>query len=385
MQYMNNGLYNSGIGMDVMGQPMQTQNPYQSYGMQSYQQQPMVVGQPQQMRPQVDPRTFETPQITLGGEGTVKPRFTITDNSGKPANPITVDNASDAEIEKRKRKKKGTDSTGKVESGSSLPIVRADDSPEVVQGEVVESTIYSYGETNRLLHETLAQIDAVNTELVQEFNNVKHNRTMKNKYNVINGLSENIGSMISNRITVIKEINSIIGKSNDLDYKKYKDIQAAQASMSDDKYIADLYKAFIQNPQNQAPTYQMPQLDQSIVGSGLVRANVPNSVLTGDANGGIIDEGYLNYISNLTPEQNLMRFENNPNVKQVVVYDASTGAKFFQMMDMSTGEAIPNVPVYDNNIMEDTTLDLTNGIAKNLNLRESFPIIQINNNVTSQY
>ena len=38
-----------------------------------------------------------------------------------------------------------------------------------------------------------------------------------------------------------------------------------------------------------------------------------------------------------------------------------------------------------NMIMEDTTLDLANGIAKNLNLRESFPIVQINNNITSQY
>ena len=93
----------------------------------------------------------------------------------------------------------------------------------------------------------------------------------------------------------------------------------------------------------------------------------------------------MSYVSNLTPEQNLMRYENNPNIKQVVVYDASTGNKFFQMMDMSTGEAIPNVPVYDDLIMQDTTLDLANGIAKNLNLRESFPIVQINNNVTSQY
>ena len=29
--------------------------------------------------------------------------------------------------------------------------------------------------------------------------------------------------------------------------------------------------------------------------------------------------------------------------------------------------------------------NLANGIAKNLNLRESFPIVQINNNITSQY
>ena len=381
MQYMNNGMYNAGIGMDVYGQPMQTQNPYNGImGMQMSPNQQMIVQQNIPTRPQVDPRTFETPAITMNSETTHSPKFTVTNDNSLP-NPITVDNLSDAEVEKKKKKRSGSRDK-KVES-SNLPIIRADEKPESVNGEVVDSTIYTYQETNNLLHETLVQIDAINAELVQEFNAVRHNRTMKNKYTTLNDLSENIGSMIGNRIATIKEINNCITKSNDMDYKKYKDIQAAQATMSDDKYIADLYKAFIQNPQNQAPTYQMPQLDQSIVGSSIIRANIPNSVLSD--NTGIIDEGYLNYVSNLTPEQNLMRYENNPNIKQVVVYDASTGNKFFQMMDMATMEAIPNVPVYDDLIMQDTTLDLANGIAKNLNLRESFPIIQINNNVTSQY
>jgi hypothetical protein len=152
--------------------------------------------------------------------------------------------------------------------------------------------------------------------------------------------------------------------------------------MNDDKYIADLYQAFIQNPQNQPVSYTMPPINESIVGSNIIRANIPNDTPAG----GVVDEGYLNYISNITPEQNLMRYENNPNVKQVVVYDESTGAKFFQMMDMSTGEAIPNVPVYDDLIMQDTTLNLNTMTAKNLNLRESFPIVKINSNkVTSQY
>ena len=384
--YMNNGMYNAGIGMDVYGQSMQTQNPYggNMMGMMNTQMQPqqqMVVHQNVPMRPPVDPRTFETPTITMNSETTHSPRFTVTSDN-TVSNPITVDNMSDAEVEKKKKKKR-TSSSEKVEGGN-LPIIRADEKPESVKGDVVESpTIYTYQETNNLLHETLGQIDAVNAELVQEFNAVRHNRTMKNKYSTLNALSENIGAMLSNRISTIKEINNCISKANDMDYKKYKDIQAAQASMSDDKYIADLYKAFIQNPQSQAPTYQTPLLDQSIVGSSIIRANIPVGAL-GDT-GGVIDEGYLNYVSNLTPEQNLMRYENNPNIKQVVVYDASTGNKFFQMMDMSTGEAIPNVPVYDDLIMQDTTLDLANGVAKNLNLRESFPIVQINNNVTSQY
>ena len=377
---MYNGMYNAGIGMDVYNQPMQTQNPYVSGTLGMTVQQPqMVVHQNVPMKPPVDPRTFETPTITMNSDNTYSPRFTVT-NDNSASNPITVDNMSDAEVEKKKKKRSNSTKT----ESSNLPVIRAtEEKPELVPGEIIDSTIFTYQETNNLLHETLGQIDAVNAELVQEFNAIRHNRTMKNKYATLNALSENIGAMISNRISTIKEINNCISKSNDMDYKKYKDAQAAQSAMTDDKYIADLYKAFIQNPASQAPTYQTPSLDQSIVGSSIIRANIPSGAI-GD-NGGIIDEGYLNYVSNLTPEQNLMRYENNPNIKQVVVYDASTGNKFFQMMDMSTGEVIPNVPVYDDLIMQDTTLDVANGIAKNLNLRESFPIIQINNNVTSQY
>jgi hypothetical protein len=374
MQIVNSGMYTSAPPMEFQGMnnSMYTNNanhnPYNNFPNQ--QMQPTAP-----IRPVVDPRQFDTPTITLNTETTHMPNFSAKNST------ITVDNSSDMENEAkkspRKRKKKTETST--------TSIIRANDNNsgvESVDGDVVDSTIFTYQETNNLLHDTLNQIDAVNAELVREFQNVKNSRTMKNKYMVLNNLSENIGAMLSNRISTIKEINNCITKSNDLDYKKYKDIQAAKSSMNDDKYIADLYQAFIQNPQNQPVSYTMPPINESIVGSNIIRANIPNDTPAG----GVVDEGYLNYISNITPEQNLMRYENNPNVKQVVVYDESTGAKFFQMMDMSTGEAIPNVPVYDDLIMQDTTLNLNTMTAKNLNLRESFPIVKINSNkVTSQY
>lgn len=378
MMYQNNGFNPyANTGYDPYN-PMQQQqmqptpqiNPY-GIGNGVVQQNPQM---PQQ---KIDPRVFETPTITMGE--THKPMFSVSKEGG---NTIKVENASDMETESKRRRKNGEGESKKKKEVNTTSIVRVDE-VERVNGEIVDSTIFTYGETNSLLHETLGQIDAVNAELVQEFNAVKQNRTMKNKYGVLNALAENIGSMVSNRISTIKEINNCITKANDLDYKKYKDVQAAQNAMNDDKYIADIYQAFLQNPQNQAPTYQMPALDQSIVGSSIVRANVPALAENGSEN--VMDAGYLGYISSLTPEQNLMRYENDPNVKQVVVYDAMTGNKFFQMMNVSTGEVIPNVPVYDDLIMEDTTLDLKTGIAKNLNLRESFPIVQINNNVASQY
>ena len=128
----------------------------------------------------------------------------------------------------------------------------------------------------------------------------------------------------------------------------------------------------------------MPQFNPNTYGStGIIRAELHS----GDYNtNGPVDASYLNYVSNLTPEQNLMRYEGNPNVKQVVVWDKSTDNKFFQMMDMSTGQVIPNVPVYDQMFMEDTIIDPKSMMAKNTNLNETFPVVTINEDpVLSQY
>lgn len=327
------------------------------------QQQQAIIKQQQAMR------ALETPTIVTSGQQNF---FSVvaseTDNT-KVVVPVDSEDISTLKKKGRPRRETGTG------------IVRA----EAVQnpGTVEDvSSQYNYMETTGMLRETLMQIDTLNSELMQEFSLVRSNRTMKNKYQILNGLTENVGALISNKISAIREINSSISKASDLDYKKDKDRRAANAAMDDDKYIADLYKSFIQNPANVAPTPQMTPIDPSIFGSGVVRADLRS----GDYNSnGNVDVSYLNYMSNLTPEQNLMRYEGNGNVKQVVVFDAESGNKFFQMMDMSTGQVIPNVPVYDQMFMEDTTIDLKNKIAKNINLNETFPLIVINEGVSAQY
>ena len=335
-------------------------------------QQQMVVNQQVPAVPQ-RPINFDTPEVVTYDKNNSSAYVPSFRNIGS----VTVDNPVIDEPKKKPARRK-------KETGTSGEIIRANDATpanSAISGTVEDvPTAYTYAETTGMLRETLGQIDALSTELVQEFNNIRASRTMKNKYMALTNISDNLGSLLSSKIAAIKEINSSISKSNDLDYKKYKDIKAAQGAMDDDKYIADLYKAFITNPQMQATGPSLPQMqsmpminDGSMMGSSIIRANVDNS---GQIMGG--DQAYLNYMSNLSPEQNLMLYEQNPNVKQVVVFDHATGNKFFQMMDMSTGQAIPNLPVYDQEFMADTTLDLAKGIAKNLNLNETFPIVQIN-------
>lgn len=375
--YINNSMQYTGIPMDFYGYNGNVANPPIQQNNQYQYAQPGINMQPQ--KKVVDPRIFDTPKIVMDDQSsdTVALDFTA---SGKGSS-IKIDNTPDmaaqypAEPAKRGRKKKEITHVN-TETLSDKPVTQ-------VSGTVEETpTSYSYMETTGLLKETLYQIDTINSELMNEFEDVRSNRTLKNKYMMLVGLSQNIGSLIGNRIQAIKEINNSIAKSNDLDYKKYKDFKAAQSNMTDDKYIADVYQSMINNPANlpNQPNMQMP--NPSLYSSGVIRASIlPDSANASNP----ADYGYMNYVSNLSPEQNLMRFENDPNVKQVIVYDASNGSRFFQYMNLATGEVINNMPVYTEQIMEDTTLDIKNKIGKNININETFPIIVINDNITSQY
>lgn len=262
-------------------------------------------------------------------------------------------------------------------------IVRADDNEVTVED---NKTIQTYQYTSQLLGETLEQVDMVTSEIKEEMDTIRLSRTLKGKYTYLANLADNLATLLNTKANVIKEINNTITKSNELDYRREKDKRDAAANQAaDDKYIMDMYNAFLKSagPQ-QMSQYAPTGLQNAVPGAGdIVRADTPDYYKAN--NGKPVDQGYLNYISNLTPEQNTMFYEDDPNVKTVVVYDAATGNKFFQVMNVATGQVVPNVTTLDNRFMEDTTIDLKNKIAKNNNLRETYPVIVINENISKDY
>ena len=298
-------------------------------------------------------------------------KFTVLKENESDRAALTVDHGVDlGTTKKRGRKKSNPPATV-----DPTTIVKA-------EPDVVDSTAYTYQETTEILRGTLAQIDELSYQIRGELDAVRGNRTIKNRYGIITNLSENLSALLNTKISAIREINSSITKSNDLDYKKQKDFRDANGKENDDKYLMDMYNAFIQNPMG--VTYQP---GTSPLGPTAIDATLGNNIIRADMSTGssMPDAGYLNYISAMTPEQNLMRYEGNPNVKQVVVYDAATGNKFFQIMDMSTMQVIPNVPVRSQMFMEDTTIDLNNRIAKNVNLNDTYPVVVLNDGVTAEY
>lgn len=270
----------------------------------------------------------------------------------------------------------------KEETVSSGEIVKAE------SGEVVDnnSTIQTYQYTSRLLGETLEQVDMVASEIKEEMDNIRLSRTMKGKYTYLTNLTDNLATLLNTKASVIKEINNTITKSNELDYRREKDRKDAEGNANDDKYIMDMYNAFIKNTSSgYNPNLGPTPTQTAMPGNNIVMAETPSYYVDNQGNNQPIEPGYVNYLNNLTPEQNSMFYENDPNVKTVVLYDAATGERSFQVMNVATGKIVPNVTTLDNRFLDDTTLDLKSRIAKNNNLIESFPIVFKNEAVLDQY
>lgn len=350
---------------------------------------PIMPGQPVQQQgygnmpfmasvSQYAPPTFN-PQVGIIQDKTTEPATSSYGFTFVSDEPEEIGNSSMiitspimTEVAEQKPKKKRT-----AKKQQDDGIVRAANGAEVV---TEQPTIESYNQTSMMLEEAIKEIDVIAVDLKTELDAMKANRAARNRTQAISSLGETIGRLLDSKISAIREINNSISKSNDLDYKREKDLRAIQANTNnDDKAIMDLYNAFI----HQGPSMPSNMTAQPIIpGNNIVRSSL---VTAGSSAQPGSDPGYDNYLANLTPEQNMMYYEHNPNVQTVVVFDHSNGSKFFDVIDITTGQSIPNVTVPDQRFMDDTYLDLKTMTAKNSNLNITYPIIEINKGVTGEY
>jgi hypothetical protein len=260
---------------------------------------------------------------------------------------------------KRSRKKKNADDSQEVE--------------KVSPRETVENTVYAdeYSDTNAMTNTIIAQADGIIMDCAQDIAYMKSQRSMKGKYHYINETRAAMNSALSTKLAAIKERNATTKAIIDNEYRRYKDMRAADQT-DDNKAIMDAYSAFISAPVG-APAYVLPNTVNLTGGSGVIRQDYPPQIQAG------VDAGMQNYMSHLTPEQNLMLNDNNPDIEEVIVYDQATGAKYFQWMNTKTGEAIPNMPITSNLVIEDYTIDPRTHLAKNTNLNSIKKVVVINN------
>ena len=238
----------------------------------------------------------------------------------------------------------------------------------------------SYAETNHMLRESIGQINVLSNDVQSEIENIRKSKTLKGKYKYISDLCATASTLVSTKISAIREMNATTTNCHKLEIQRLKDVKAAQqqAQQDDDKYMADLYNAYINTPINAG-------------GNPLLAMNASNTinnqaVITGGTPvmGGLNEEQeYQNFINNITPEQNRMLLDGNPNIETVVVYDPNTGAKSFDVIDISTGIPVQNYPRPDAMLLDDTTIDFSSGIASNTNLGQSWKVVTLGDPISN--
>ncbi len=309
--------------------------------------------------------------------GKVKMNFFNLVNNPSISIPME-EGSTDNLPKKRGRPKKDITATKRLSDGSE--IVLANEELPTYQS----NTPYgeSYSETNNMLKSAIIQADMMTGDIARDLTDIRLSKTLRKKYDYISLLSGTSSTLLSTKVSAIRELNKTITDCHNLELKRYKDLKLAENEQDDDKRMMDMYNAFISTPvgggMGMSPMtgqFIPPSSDLTLGGiPNIIRANIDNS-----------DAGYLNYVNHMSPEQNLMRYENNPNVKTVVVYDQSTGRRWFDVINIMTGESIPNVSRPDQMFLEDTTIDLRNKIARNTNLDTTYPLVVQGNAVAFEY
>lgn len=263
----------------------------------------------------------------------------------------------------RKNKENNNTETIVIDAGGAAILDNNHSNQPLPMTQSNEPYLNTYSETNQMLNSVIAQIDGYSMSIAQDLNTIRASKTLKNKYNYITDLTATGGQLIGNKITAIRELNKTITDSHNLELKRLKDVTAANAAgETDEKYIMDMYNAFIQTPTG----------NNYSLGPGPMALQSANSGLIG-----VPMQGQLPGDYDITPEQNRMRLEGNPNIKTVLVLNSTTGERYFDVIDTSTGNSVPNMPKPDPMFLEDTIPYPNEGVARNTNLDITYPLIII--------
>lgn len=288
---------------------------------------------------------------------------------------FTTDSATIKEDDSEQKKKKSTKPKVAVNGQ-----VVSDRMVNPVPGANVAETDYarSYNETSNLIRGTIVQADELAYEIKEDIDAVRSSKTLKNKYTYLTNLTTTASSLLSTKISAIKELNSTITQTHNLELNRLKLMKANEKEENDDMRMMDIYSAFVNAPVGVYNPMGNPNIQELTLG-----VNNPASSVSAIE---MVAPGSHQGAQQLSAEQNRMRMESNPNIQTVVLYDQASGQRMFDVIDKSTGNSVPNYPRPDPFLLEDTTIDVHARIARNRNINTVWPlVIKGSNNFINEY
>lgn len=288
--------------------------------------------------------------------------------SDKPL--ITIDSEL---VEEEKHKKK----RGRPKKEQAGPMYRGKSDRHLSMIETNEPYINSYKETTEQLKNTVAGIDMMAAQIAKDLDMVRSSRTLKKKYDYICELVSASGSLVSNRISALREINNTITNAHRLDMNRAKTNNEAD-KQDDDKAVMDMYNAFVNTP--------MGSMNALPPGFGISASTLNGPTGMSINKAGITDDQmYDSFLQNPSPEMSAITLERNPNIKVVVVYNQETQEKYFDVIDVTTGQSVPGVERPSERLLSKMDINLRDGIARNLDANLSYELCVVGNRRIDEY
>lgn len=272
-------------------------------------------------------------------------------------------------IDNTKKKKNKKNEIIPAQSTAPAPI------PSTSMSYIQENIPYAsaYAETNSQLDESITQLNILGAEIITDLNLIRSNKTMRNRYSIINDMTQTATSILNTKLAAIKEKNNTINSINKLELDRLKQIKVSASEEDDNARIANLYDAFINTPIGAGPNILGPSV-QDIIAGGHTGPAVPIMPIGSDQQA---------WEANLNPAENRMLLEAKGAIETVVMYDSTTGNRWFEVVDKITRQPIPNVEKPDNSYIYDLDLNVRGGYAKDGNRNVTYPLICINGMDTS--
>ena len=313
----------------------------------------------------------ETPIVKKEDDEDFNFNFFFTDEA-----KISGNGETEAALDKKVKK-----STRKSVKPADVPVEVINPKTDTTNGMAASTDVpyaTTYDETNNMIRGTIMQIDILNGEIKEDINKIRSSSTMKSKYTYLTNLTSASSSLLATKLNAIRELNNSITQAHNLELKRAKDLKQFELDkQNDDSRMMDLYSAFINAPMGMYDNkLNMPTISDMMVGP-----NDPNSGVRAISMTGNTDMNQ----PVLTPEQMRLRMEGNSNIEEIVVYDPSTGRKWFDVIDKTTGQSIPNYPRSDAFLLDDVSIESRAGIAKNRNLDRVWPLRIVGNTDISEY
>jgi hypothetical protein len=230
----------------------------------------------------------------------------------------------------------------------------------------------AYEETNHQLDESIMQLNVLGGEIVTDLQMVRNSKTLRNKYNLINDMTETAATIINSKISAIKEKNKTINDVNRLEMERMKQLKSTMNAQDDNARIGAMYDAFISTPIGVGPQLA-PSMQDMMTGA----AQLPMMPLGGpDQSTGVWEE-------NLTPAQNRMVLDAQGKIETVVMYDPDTGNRWYEVLDKMTGQPVPNVEKPDDSHIYDLDLNIRGAFAKDSNRNTTYRLVTVGGRDTS--